>query len=270
MRDRGILRPMPPILPFLAAFGLGGVLLLFSKDASAAFASRGTATRREIELSRKARVPVAVMRAIGEKESTDAPPPAEGWPAGKGSGKMHQWGGPMLMRFEPHVFNRKVPSSKQMPSSGGTSASMVESEVRVNAFNEAFRRDPVAAVEATSWGRYQVLGGHFLGPMYRNDPNTFLNAWIDADWERAEDLSDEFFVYWWRANPSATRYANMPLEAPVRYGGRQRRVVDVIARKYNGSYAYANDKTRSNGSVKPGLMSTYRNQVAKGAPTTIV
>ena len=180
---------------------------------------------------------------------------------------MHRWGGPKVFRFEPHLYNRKVSASKQMPDTPGLGP---ESEVRESALMEAFRRDPRAAIESASWGRYQVLGGHFLRHMYGNNPQKFLDEWRNADWEKVEDLSDEYFVYWWKANPSATRYANMAMDAPVHYGGRNRRAVDVVARKYNGSYAYANDKVRDDGSIRPGLMSAYLSQVSKGAPTALV
>ena len=272
-----IIPSMPPILPFIIAAGVGGVLLLMSKDAQAAFASPGTATRREIELSRKAGVPVAVMRAIGQKESTDSPPPAGGWPPGRGAGRLHMWGGPKVMRFEPHVFNRRHPS-QPMPSSRGDKPSRTESEVREAAFNEAFSRNPRAAVESTSWGRYQVMGYHFLRPMYGNNAQRFLDSWIQSDWENVENLSDELFVYWWKANPSARSYANKPMEALVTGSrgittvprgyireGQPLRAVDMVARRYNGSYNYAIDRGGS-----PGLLSAYRQQVSRGAPTSIV
>ena len=236
---------------------------------------------RELALSQRAGVPVAVLRAIAAKESTRTPPPAGGWPTGKGAAKIHQWGGPKVMRFEPHVFNRKVPDAKHMPCTrkGMTcaaakaadkgSASTVESEVRISAFREAFKRDPRAAIESTSWGRFQVMGSNFLKSLYNNDPSVFLNAWINADYNQIEDMGDSYLAEWFRARPDVREYANMPMDKGVRYGGKDRRVVDVLARRYNGSYSYANDSRSSGGTVKPGLMSTYRAAVAQGAPTTL-
>lgn len=267
---------LPPFLTNINPLVAGGALLaaaallMFPRSASASLLRRGKVGKREIELSRRAGVPIAVLRALAQKESTEAPPPIGGWPRGKGVGKAHQWGGPKVMRFEPHVFNRKVSSSKQMPSSGGTSASYVKSETRWNAFREAMRRDPRAAIESSSWGRFQVMGSNFLKKLYGNDANRFVNAWLDADWNDAEDMSDAYLTEWFVKRPKTQKWANMPMGKIVRYGKKDRRVVDVLARQYNGSYSYANDETRDDGSIKPGLMSTYRNQVAKGAPTTMV
>ena len=229
----------------------------------------GSIAPRELALSQRAGVPIAVLRAIAAKESTRTPPPAGGWPTGRGAAKIHQWGGPKVMRFEPHVFNRKVPDSKHMPSSRGDKHSRTESEVRISAFREAFSRDPRAAIESTSWGRFQVMGSNFLQSLYNNDPNAFLNAWIDADYNQIEDMGDSYLAEWFRARPDVREYANMPMENIVRYGGKNRRVVEVLARRYNGSYSYAEDSRSSSGTVKPGLLSTYRSAVAQGAPTTL-
>ena len=267
-------RPSKPFYKqpwYWGVVGVGAFLLFRPKKAQAsALLASGGATPQELELSRHAKVPIALLRAIAAKESTATAPPAAGWPAGKGAAKIHKWGGPKVMRFEPHVFNRKVAASKHMPSSRGDKASRTESEVRVSAFREAFRRDPRAAVESTSWGRYQVMGSNFLKPLYNNDTNVFLNAWIDADYNQIEKMGDAYFAEWFRARPNVQEYANMPMDKMVRYGGKDRRVVDVIARKYNGAYTYGADKRNDDGSITLGLMSTYRNAVAKGAPTAVI
>ena len=55
--------------------------------------------------------------------------------------------------------------------------------------------------------------------MYNNDPHApSSDEWRNADWEKVEDLSDEFFVYWWKAKPKATRWANLPMDSIVDTG----------------------------------------------------
>jgi hypothetical protein len=229
-----------------------------------------SAPARELALSRKAGVPIAILRAIGAMESSKNPPPASGWPAGKGAGEPFQWGGPKVMRFEPHVFNRKVPSEPMPCTRNGMtcaaakaadkgSASTVSSEVRWPAFQRAYAKNPRAAVESTSWGRYQVMGSNFLDALYAGNPAALIKAWVDADWETAEDMSDQYLVEWFIQRPDVVRYANMPLDKIIHYGGKNRTVAEVIGRRYNGRYSYG-----------PKMAEQYAAQVAAGAPTALV
>lgn len=133
------------------------------------------------------------------------------------------------VRFEPHLFHRLTSnrfSTSQVPWTrsgrpGKPAVSYVSSETNRAAFERAFRYDPDAAVKSSSWGSYQVLGGHLL-TVTRLTPARAVAA-FDAEPER---ISREMFVSWMRANSNARRAAN---EGNI----------EALAEIYNGSQDWA-------------------------------
>lgn len=66
--------------------------------------------------------------------------------------------GKIMIQFEPHWFRRKSPYTP----SGKWSLNGVEKQAgEWTAFNDAFKRDPKAAMESTSIGLMQVMGFHW-------------------------------------------------------------------------------------------------------------
>ena len=109
----------------------------------------------------------------------------------------------------------------------------------------AFALDRAQAIRATSWGRYQVMGGWLTRNMAR-DPIAFIQRWVLADLNAAEDLSDEMLVEWIIGNPAALRAA-------------KDRDWRTFATRYNGSPEYA-----------PQFVAAYDEAVRAGAPTVAV
>lgn len=133
------------------------------------------------------------------------------------------------VRFEPHVFHRRTArrfTTSQVPWTrsgrpGKEAVSYVPSETNRAAFERAFRYDPTAAVQSSSWGAYQVLGEHLLSATGL-DPARAVAA-FDAEPER---VGREMFVSWMRANENAQRYANALN-------------IEALAEIYNGSQDWA-------------------------------
>ena len=100
-------------------------------------------TQPQIETANELDIPVEVVQTIEAVESG---------------------GRPAAQRFEPHVFLRKRPDLEaQIPfTKGPRGYSVTRSETDQAAFEHAFNLDPEAATESTSWGLYQVLGGHLI------------------------------------------------------------------------------------------------------------
>ena len=112
-------------------------------------------------------------------------------------------GRPNAMRFEPHVFLRKRPDlSDEIPFTVGPRGySVTRSEPDVGAFERAFLLDPKAATESTSFGLYQVLGGHLI-KLYGSPEvgvDTFLSEPIR--------VSYQLLASWFKASPRALRAA---------------------------------------------------------------
>lgn len=102
-------------------------------------------TPKEIEsLSIEFGVPVSRIQAIKEVES-----------GGKG---FDETTGKIIIQFEPVWFKRKSPYTP----SGKWSLNKVERQAKEwEAFNDAFAKNPNAAMEATSIGIMQVMGFHW-------------------------------------------------------------------------------------------------------------
>lgn len=122
------------------------------------------------------------------------------------------------IRFEPHLFNRRVEHRRRVPCTPGPGGWSIEAdETGREAFAAAFSRDPDAAIRSTSWGAFQVLGAHLLA-LY-GSPAEALKAFGDDPW----GVGLELVAAWFRANPRARRAA---AKAPPDWHG--------LARAYNG------------------------------------
>jgi peptidoglycan hydrolase-like protein with peptidoglycan-binding domain len=121
------------------------------------------------------------------------------------------------IRFEPHVFLRKRKDLKdQVPfTKGPRGYSITRSETNKAAFEHAFRLDPKAAVESTSFGLYQVLGGHLL-KIYGTPGGGVDNFYADP-----VKVSYQLLASWFKASPKA-------LQAALDRDWEQ------LARRYNG------------------------------------
>lgn len=163
-------------------------------------------------------------------------------------------GNSRVVRFEPHLFARFRPTSIRtlhptpgaafvtgdeerraawdagfIPYTHGATRAASDSKLETGrvAFECAYRIDGDAAVRSTSWGSFQVLGGHLLGMAKTAAAAVSL---FDADPDR---VSDELLVRWLRANPKALeaaknggidefihRYNGCPLDETTRYRKR--------------------------------------------------
>ena len=108
------------------------------------------------------------------------------------------------IRFEPHLFVRFNPGAQipYTPSKHGPWSVMTKETNRA-AFERAFKIDAHAAIKATSWGAFQVLGQHLLDE-YDGRPDKALEA-FDAD---PEAVSGILVARWFAANHKARAYAN--------------------------------------------------------------
>lgn len=102
-------------------------------------------------------------------------------------------------RFEPHVFLRlRSDLREQVPfTMGPRGFSTVRSETDKAAFEYAFNLDPKAAVESTSFGLYQVLGGHLI-KIYGSPQSGVDNFYSDPI-----SASYKLLISWFRASPRA-------------------------------------------------------------------
>ena len=150
------------------------------------------------------------------------------------------------VRFEPHVFHARTgsnPTCRNAPSrcttaqiraaarpdylsaipwtpsgrAGRPSVSYVGSETNRAAFERAFRLDPAAAVRSTSWGEYQVLGGHLLS----TQGGTPAQAVAAFDRDPAS-VGRAMLVSWFADDATSRALA-------------QRGDVEALAERYNGS-----------------------------------
>lgn len=133
------------------------------------------------ELASRAGIPTPVVKAIRAVESS---------------------GNPRAVRFETRLFRERT----------GTT---IEGHSRTE-FEQAFRQNPQAAVESTSFGLYQVLGSALIR-LY-GTPQAGVAA-FDAD---PRTVSDRLLAEWFRSRPAAKTAAN---------SGDYRE----LARLYNGS-----------------------------------
>lgn len=171
------------------------------------------------QLAQEAGVPTRVISAIRSVES-----------AGRAA----------AIRFEPHLFHIRTgtggclgrpPGSRctgpeivaqirhtsipYTPSEGSV-VDRTRSHTDANAFRRAHAIDPDAAIRASSFGMFQVLGGAGIAAYGSGD--AFLRA-FSSD---ALETSQRLFAKWFDTNPTAKRAANTGDWA-------------TLARAYNGS-----------------------------------
>lgn len=142
----------------------------------------------------------------------------------EGFRRVESGGDPKAIRFEPHLFLRKIPGAAipYTPSSRGA-WSLTGSETNHAAFQNAYAIDKIAAVESSSWGLFQVLGSWLLdafpGTTGDRDPETAVLRF----WNSPEAVSFDLVEAWFRGNPRALRAAQAdPVE------------VRELVRRYNG------------------------------------
>lgn len=183
-----------------AALGLGLVTLAGATLATAGRARAATGSRspsqRWLTLSQRAGLSPAVLEAIAHVESR---------------------GRPSAIRFEPHVFARArmggnsrtpVAQLKEQAARDGIPYtpkdevnnklwSVVSSETNKAAFDKAYAIDPRAAIRATSWGNFQVMGWALLAE-YGSPSQAKAAFYADPT-----GVSDVLLVRWIGANPRA-------------------------------------------------------------------
>ena len=127
-------------------------------------------------------IPVAVIQTIQAVESN---------------------GKPESLRFEPHVFLRKRPDlEEQIPFTRGPRGySVTRSETSKAAFEYAFGLDPESATESTSFGLYQVLGGHLI-KIYGSPAGG-----VDSFYAAPEECSYKLLISWFKDSPRALKAA---------------------------------------------------------------
>tara|TARA_R110002110_G_scaffold36367_2_gene121350 strand:+ start:3517 stop:5532 length:2016 start_codon:yes stop_codon:yes gene_type:complete len=148
--------------------------------------------------------------------------------------------GPVL-RFEPHLFHKKAPAGQRSqipftPHSPPPTFSRVGSETKKAAFDHAYKVNPKVAIESTSWGAYQVLGGHLL-KKFGPDPARALAAYYDAP----DDASYVLLQSWMEGSPKARSAAQQKdfVSFAGYYngggpgGGQSWKYGGAIAREYN-------------------------------------
>lgn len=168
------------------------------------------------ELAARAGIPLRILLAIRAVESG---------------------GRATAVRFEPHVFLRQTGDRflAQIPYTPARGAvSLTPSETNRSAFDRAFRLDPVAAVRATSWGLYQVLGGHLLSTQ-GGTPAQAVAA-FDRD---PSGVGEAMLVSWFAGNARARAAA-------------QRGDIEVLAELYNGSLRWAASVRRALANIPEG------------------
>lgn len=141
------------------------------------------------ELSGEFKIPVVNIKKIVKVES-----------GGTGFDKTN---GKIIIQFEPSWFKRKAPYTP----SGKWSLNKVERQVQEwTAFNDAFSKNPNAAMESTSIGLMQVMGFHYkllgfkavdemwdyakkseknqlrLGLLFIKSNKKMFNALVSGDW----------------------------------------------------------------------------------------
>jgi peptidoglycan hydrolase-like protein with peptidoglycan-binding domain len=153
-------------------------------------------TQPQIETANELGIPVDVIQTIEAVESG---------------------GKPTALRFEAHVFLRKRPDlEEKIPFTPGPRGySVTRSESDKGAFERAFALDSVAATESTSFGLYQVLGGHLI-KLYGNP-----ESGVDHFYASPTEVSYKLLVSWFKSNKKALKAAR---EKDWR----------KLARRYNG------------------------------------
>jgi hypothetical protein len=194
---------------FIGADGgtLGDLLPISRAEAGVYARGRGNPCRlanEVVEVADQIGIPPAVLAAFRQIESR---------------------GNPAALRFEPHKFNANKQVNEKVPCTieKGKSASYVASETNQSAFERAYKINPKAAIDSTSFGLYQVVIQYapeiWNDPTINNDPEKFLKAFK----QNPNEFSKTLVKAWFKGNKEAIKAAN---QNPPNF--------DKIARLYNG------------------------------------
>lgn len=80
-----------------------------------------------------------------------------------------------VLRFEPHWFNKYEKKNPMPFTNNGKGFSSIVSETNHVAFQKALSVNTDAAIKATSFGKFQIMGFHFSKLGYKT-PSEFLEA----------------------------------------------------------------------------------------------
>lgn len=189
---------MKPPSPLWVARLLVGATLVAVSALWFRQSARPVGDRRLIRLSRETGVPLRWLQALDDVESRDTDD---------------------VIRFEPHVFLRLRPDLVgRIPyTDNGRGFSTTPSQTNRAAFARAWSMAGAgaAAIKATSWGRWQVLGWALLE--LEDDPMRAPAFFYSSP----AAVSDDLLVRWFKRNPSAVDAA-------------KREDVEGFARVYNG------------------------------------
>lgn len=131
-------------------------------------------------------------------------------------------------------------------------ASLVSTETNRAAFERARRVNQEAAINATSWGLYQVLGEHLLRAFPGSaDP-------VAAFYADPLDTSNRMLVSWFRSRPSAAAAAR---SVPPNFG--------ELAAAYNGSQAWGTNVARAFARGDMGIVRSGAARVVAEAAETV-
>jgi hypothetical protein len=112
-------------------------------------------------------------------------------------------GRPSALRFEPHLFLRKVPGAAIDYTPGSDfcpekrngkcidTVSYVGSETNRSAFEKAYAIDPQAAIRSTSFGSFQVIPAGNLEHL-SEDPQAFLDRFDNEPESLSYDMLEAF------------------------------------------------------------------------------
>lgn len=131
--------------------------------------------------------------------------------------------GRIIIQFEPKWFKKKAPFAP----SGLWSINKVDNQVKeYAAFSDAFRKNPTAAMLATSWGQGQIMGFHFARLGYKS-VNEMVDDFKKGDYQQVLAIA-KFIV----TDPSlfrAIKAQNWHMVAVLYNGGGYK----ALAEKYN-------------------------------------
>jgi len=130
--------------------------------------------------AKKLRCEVAAVKAVAEVESR-----------GKG---FYASGFPVIL-FEKHIFRKYTQGryNKSHPHlSGDAGGYGAAGQNQINKFNEAFRLNPVAAMKACSWGKFQIMGFNHEVCGYE-DVGSFVDAMKESEGKQL-DAFIEFVI----------------------------------------------------------------------------
>jgi hypothetical protein len=125
------------------------------------------------------------------------------------------------VRFEPHKFNEKKRNRVEAMkfTDNGKGFSSVLSETNRAAFEEAYRRDPAAAIKSTSFGSFQVIPTNEILKELKIGSNKFLEEYE----KNPEKISNDLLIAWFKYNPQALEQINNGdfTEFVKRYNGKK-------------------------------------------------